>query len=152
VLAKQLDVSITASHVKVVHKPSGRCLLEGEFCFPVSPSNCFWKIEKNKAKHLLVLSLEKQEERIWQCLLKGDPEIDTSKVDNSKKLDDFDPETQGAIRKVMYEQQRKQMGLPTTEEEKQHELLRKAWDAEGSPFRGTPFDPSKIDMSGFKPE
>jgi hypothetical protein len=30
--------------------------------------------------------------------------------------------------------------------------LKQAWDAEGSPFKGTPFDPSKLNLSGFKPE
>ena len=30
----------------------------------------------------------------------------------------------------------------------QEEILRKAWDAEGSPFKGTPFDPSKINFKG----
>jgi Spy/CpxP family protein refolding chaperone len=92
--------------------------------------------------------LEKAEERIWGTVFKGDPEIDTSKVNNTKPLQDFDEETQGAIRKIMYEQQRKQMGLPTTEEEHQYDALKKAWDAEGSPFRGQPFDPSKINFSG----
>ena len=82
----------------------------------------------------------------------GDPEIDTTKVNNSKKLDEFDEETQGAIRKIMHEQQRKLQGLPTTDEEKQYEALKQAWDAEGSPFKGTPFDPSKLNLSGFKPE
>lgn len=48
-------------------------------------------------------------------MIKGDKEIDTSKVDNSKPLKDFDEETQGALRKIMYEQQRKMQGLPTTE-------------------------------------
>jgi hypothetical protein len=46
----------------------------------------------------------------------------------------------------MYEQDRKMRGLPTSEEEQQNELLRKAWDAEGSPFKGTPFDPSKFNL------
>lgn len=32
----------------------------------------------------------------------------------------------------------------TSEQRKQHEMLRKAWDAEGSPFKGSPFDPSAI--------
>ena len=48
----------------------------------------------------------------------------------------------------MYEQQRKNMGLPTTEEEKQLELLKNAWDADNSPFKGTPFDPSKFNLQG----
>lgn len=61
-------------------------------------------------------------------------------------MHDFDDETQGALRKIMYEQQRKMQGLPTTEEEKQIEALKKAWDAEGSPFKGTPFDPSKFNL------
>jgi hypothetical protein len=39
-------------------------------------------------------------------------------------------------------------GLPTTDEEKQIEMLKKAWDAEGSPFKGQPFDPSKFNLSG----
>ncbi len=31
--------------------------------------------------------------------------------------------------------------------QKMHGILEKAWDAEGSPFRGTPFDPSKLNIS-----
>ena len=27
-------------------------------------------------------------------------------------------------------------------------MLEKAWDAEGSPFKGTPFDPSKVNVGG----
>jgi len=27
-------------------------------------------------------------------------------------------------------------------------MLKKAWDAEGSPFKGQPFDPSKLNLQG----
>jgi len=27
--------------------------------------------------------------------------------------------------------------------------LKKAWDAEGSPFKGTPFDPSKLNLNNW---
>lgn len=31
----------------------------------------------------------------------GDPEIDTTQVDSTMKVEEYDPETQGAIRKIM---------------------------------------------------
>ena len=51
--------------------------------------------------------MEKHADDIWNTIIKGDKEIDPKTVDNSKKLEDFDHETQGALRKVMYEQNRK---------------------------------------------
>lgn len=65
------------------------------------------------------ISFEKAYEAIWKCVLLGDPEIDTKTVDNSKRVEEFDLETQGHLKKVLYEQNRKRMGLPTTEEEEQ---------------------------------
>ena len=44
---------------------------------------------------------------IWKAVFVGGPEIDTKKVDNSKTLGEFDEETQGHLRKVLYEQERK---------------------------------------------
>lgn len=61
----------------------------------------------------------------------GDDEIDTKKVDNSKKLDEFDNETQGHLRKVLYEQERKRQGLPTTDEEKQQKLMQEIMAKQG---------------------
>ncbi len=40
------------------------------------------------------------------------------------------------MRKVLYEQKRKQMGLPTTEEMEQQEAMKKVWDAPNSLFKG----------------
>ena len=50
-----------------------------------------WNIEESQ---LLVITMEKLSENIWKTVLKGDPEIDATKVDNSKPLQSFDPETQ----------------------------------------------------------
>jgi hypothetical protein len=50
------------------------------------------------------------------------------------------------LRKIVHEQRQKAKGLPTSEEEKQMEMMKKAWDAEGSPFKGTPFDPSRFNF------
>jgi len=80
--------------------------------------------------------------------LVGDREIDTQRVDSTCKIDDYDEPTQAAIQKLMFDQQQKMQGLPTSDELKQQEILKKAWNAEGSPFKGTPFDPSLVNFSG----
>ena len=77
-----------------------------------------------------------------------DEEIDTTKVDSTRDVSDYDGETQGHIRKIMFDQHQKRLGKPTSDEMKNEDMLRKAWDAEGSPFKGTPFDPSKLNLSG----
>ena len=56
--------------------------------------------------------------------------------------------TQGAIRKIMFDQDQKRRNLPTSDEMQNEDMLRKAWDAEGSPFKGTPFDPKMVNFSG----
>jgi hypothetical protein len=47
------------------------------------------------------LSLLKRRDSWWPSLVQGQPEIDTSLVDSSRSLDDYDAETQAAIRKIM---------------------------------------------------
>lgn len=123
--------------------------MSGEIYGPIVCEESTWTLEDGKK---LVLMLEKKKELIWKTVFKGDPEIDTSKVQATKKFEDFDSETQGALRKVMYNHQRKRMGLPTTDQQEQMDMLKKAWNAEGSPFKGQPFDPSKFNIpSGQNP-
>mmetsp|Transcript_62447 Transcript_62447/g.71633 ORF Transcript_62447/g.71633 Transcript_62447/m.71633 type:complete len:343 (-) Transcript_62447:206-1234(-) len=142
--AKNLDVKMTSKKFSVKLKNSTEMILEGDFCETIRVDDSFWNVDDGA----LLLNLEKATEIIWKSVFKGDQEIDTTKVDNTKKVEDYDDTTQGAIRKIMYEQNRKMRGLKTSDEEKQEEMLRKAWDAEGSPFKGQPFDPSKFNMGG----
>ena len=132
--------------ISIKRKDTKAVLIEGEFYDKIKVEDSTWTIEEGEK---LILNLEKGCENIWKTVIKGDAEIDATKVDNTKNLEDFDAETQGALRKVVYEQNRKQMGLPSTEEEKQMEIMKRAWDAEGSPFKGTPFDPSRLGIPGF---
>ena len=106
-------VVIKAKHLKVQLKNSPDCIIDGELCEKVKVDESYWSIEDNQS---LLINFEKSSEVIWKQVLVGDDEIDTKKVDNSKKLEEFDWETQGHLRKVLYEQERKRQGLPTTEE------------------------------------
>ena len=91
--------------------------------------------------------MTKQTEIIWKSAFKGHKEIDTKTVDNSKRIDEFDNETQAALNKIVYEQNRKKQGLPTSEEEKKLAALKEAWDKPDSPFRGQPFDPKMFNLN-----
>lgn len=52
-------------------------MFEGKWCCPIQSSESFWVLEQ---KETLLLSLEKKKETWWDCLLQGDPTIDTTKV------------------------------------------------------------------------
>ena len=77
--------------MNIVDKRDGTVLLTGEFYDTIKADDSYWQIEDNEK---LLIFMEKGQENIWSTVIKGDKEIDTKTVDNSKKIQDFDPETQ----------------------------------------------------------
>merc|ERR1711988_1351643 len=100
----------------------------------------------------VILSLEKQRETWWKCVLEGDQEIDTTKVESTRSMDEYDGETQGAIRKIMFDQRQKATGNPTSDQIRTADIMKDAWNAPGSPFRGSEFDPTMLNLSGPVPD
>ncbi|KAJ8945260.1 hypothetical protein NQ318_016681 [Aromia moschata] len=79
----------------------------------------------------------------WNCLLKSEPELDISTIDCTRPYEDLPEEAQAKIQELQWNQERKRLGLPTSEEIVMQDKLKKAWNAEGSPFSG-PFDPNAV--------
>ena len=122
--AKDLKIDITTSHLKVVllntrdpENPGPRTIIEGEFTRKVIPSQSMWSIEK--ATSVVHINLEKPQEVMWKSVLKGEPEIDLTKVDTTRNMEDFDPETQAAIQRVTYDHHQKLQGKPTSQQKVQ---------------------------------
>ncbi len=70
-----------------------------------------------------MLTFEKSIETWWPSAVRGHAEIDTTMVDSTKRVEEYDPETQAALRKIMFDQAQKAKGLPTSEEVLAEEML-----------------------------
>ncbi|CAN6842373.1 unnamed protein product [Brassica oleracea] len=90
-------------------------IIDGELCRSMKPNDCYWNIEDQKMISILLTKQDQME--WWKCCVKGEPEIDTQKVEpENSKLADLDPETRSTVEKMMFDQRQKQMGLPTSDE------------------------------------
>lgn len=90
----------------------GAVLLEGEFEDPVRVDESMWTINISSSgtqPPQVVVTLDKTRKTWWKYALVGHPEIDTSKVDSTQKIGEYDEATQAAIRKIMFEQQQKRL-------------------------------------------
>ncbi len=158
-VASDIECTIGRERLRLRLRGSAEPLLDGRFPCDARNGNevwetvradeCTWSLSKLGAgaqQRLVSIYLEKGRESWWKSALHGDAEIDTTAVDSTRSMYEYDGETQGAIRKLMYDEEQKRAGRPTSDEQQSQEMLRKAWDAEGSPFKGTPFDPSKLSL------
>ncbi|XP_004289253.1 PREDICTED: protein BOBBER 1-like [Fragaria vesca subsp. vesca] len=113
-----------AKHLKFGLKGQPAPIIDGDLFQSIKPDECLWSIEDQSAVSIL---LTKQNQTDWwKSLVKGDPEIDTQKVEpEPSTLTDLDSETRRTVEKMMFDQRQKQMGRPTSDEMQQQELMKK---------------------------
>ncbi|XP_060212044.1 protein BOBBER 1-like [Lycium barbarum] len=99
-------------------------IIDGELYRPVKVEDCFWSLEDQKS--ISVLLTKKDQMDWWKCVVKGEPEVETQKVEpEPSKLSDLDPETRATVEKMMFDQRQKSLGLPTSDETQKQDLLKK---------------------------
>ncbi|MCO5596132.1 hypothetical protein L7F22_050192 [Adiantum nelumboides] len=120
--ARDLDVGLKRTTFKVAIK-KGAILLDDELFNSIKEDDSTWSVSDG----ILDVHLEKaQKDQWWPHVLKGAPKIDTTKiVPENSKLSDLDGETRAMVEKMMFDNRQKQMGLPTSDQQKQHEVLEK---------------------------
>lgn len=92
--AKMCQVTIKPKRLTVKLKNEDKPILDGELSEKVKVEDSFWSIEDKK---YINITFEKAYEAIWKTVIIGDQEIDPKTVDNSKKIEEFDLETQGHL-------------------------------------------------------
>ncbi|XP_067005129.1 nudC domain-containing protein 3 [Anabrus simplex] len=140
----RVDVTATTLSVSILEENSSdqwRSLVYGELCHRTNKDDSVWSLVPGQ---YVQLHLEKTGDRWWDALFVSEPKIDLKNIDASRPMDDLSQEEQMKIQELMWNHERKQKGLPTSDEMDMQKIMKEAWDKEGSPFLGKPYDPNMV--------
>nr|CAD7264333.1 unnamed protein product [Timema shepardi] len=142
---KNVRVDVKASSLNVAVLDSGQwsTLLAGELSWKVNKEESVWTLVPGNE---INIHLEKSQERWWDSLLVSEPKIDLKHIDACRPMDDLPQEEQMKIQELMWNEERKRLGLPTSEQLATEKILKEAWNKDGSPFKNLDYDPTLVNF------
>ncbi|KAB7496483.1 NudC domain-containing protein 3 [Armadillidium nasatum] len=139
----QIDKKHLKVEAQLLDSNENEILIEGDLLHDVRVDDCVWLL--CPGQHIAIL-LEKIEEKLWDRCLTHESPIDITKIVAEREFHSLPDEDKIQIEKVIADVQKKERGEPTIAQAKMETILRKAWVADGSPFKDQPFDPSLVQV------
>ncbi|KAK5101439.1 hypothetical protein LTR70_000833 [Exophiala xenobiotica] len=116
--SKDLVVDLKRSHIKVSVKGQS----------PIIDEDSTWTLstKPDNSKEIALTIAKSAGSNWWPHITTDAPKIDVTKiVPENSKLADLDGDTRGMVEKMMYDQEMKRQGKPTSDEQQKQDLLKK---------------------------
>ncbi|KEZ42425.1 hypothetical protein SAPIO_CDS5614 [Scedosporium apiospermum] len=126
---KGRDLNVDIKKTKLVAGIKGQDpVISGDLPHAVIVDDSTWTLTTNAdGTKTLEIHLDKVNKMEWWAhVITTAPKIDVTKITpDDSKLSDLDGETRAMVEKMMYDQRQKEQGLPTSDEQKKMDILKK---------------------------